>query len=642
MSNRRVEHPLHSRPRFCQLGLVVLTAIAALALPLRGMSRGQIGPEFQVNTYTSMSQNVPAVSTDGAGGFVVVWESYGSSGTDTDLSSIQGQRFDSAGTPLGTEFQVNTYTTGVQRGADVGADGAGGFVVVWGSAGSSGTDTYLTSIQGQRYDSAGAPLGTEFQVNAFTTSVQFEPAVGPDGAGGFVVVWQSKFILGDFGYSIAGQRYDGAGTPVGTQFHVNTYTPNDQFEPDVADDGAGGFVVVWTSFGSSGTDSCPNCFESVQGQRYDSAGTPVGGEFQVNTTIGYTQNSPAVAPNGAGGFAVVWQSSLSSGTDTDLTSIQGQRYDSAGTLIGSEFQVNASTLGDQVDPAVAPVPGGFAVAWHDVPPGKIEVEFFDSTGTPQLGGFPVNTYDGNSTAIALVDPGTFAVTWASSGSTGTDASDRSIQGRLFFESESTTTSTTLPTPTTTLPTTTSTSSTTTSTIISAACPPAPQNGCQPSQSQKGVLLLKKGPTNSGDMLKWKWKSSASSPKTDFGTPLATTGYRLCLYDFNGHRFTFAAPAAGTCDGKPCWTDKATGFKYKDKDLKPNGLLIVLLKAGDEAGKGKVIVKGKGPQLGLPTSLSLPTPVRVQLQRNDVATPCWDATFSAPAVSDNFLFSGKSD
>jgi hypothetical protein len=51
---------------------------------------------------------------------------------------------------------VNTYTTNSQYSAAVGLDGAGGFVVVWSSDGSSGTDT-STSVQGQRFAAATTP-----------------------------------------------------------------------------------------------------------------------------------------------------------------------------------------------------------------------------------------------------------------------------------------------------------------------------------------------------------------------------------------------------------------------------------------------------------------------------------------------------
>ena len=74
----------------------------------------------------------------------MVWTSYGSDGTDTAVPSIEGQRYDGLGVPDGGEFQVNTYTTGKQRLPSIGADADGNFVVVWDSFGSSGTEQSIT------------------------------------------------------------------------------------------------------------------------------------------------------------------------------------------------------------------------------------------------------------------------------------------------------------------------------------------------------------------------------------------------------------------------------------------------------------------------------------------------------------------
>jgi hypothetical protein len=154
------------------------------------------------------------VASDAAGNFVVVWASPGSDGTDTDLDSIQGQRYDSMGTAQGGQFQVNTYTTGSQHAPAVACDPAGNVVVVWGSPGSDGTDTDLNSIQGQRYDSMGTAQGGQFQVNAYTTGGQEEPAVAADSSGNFVVVWQSNGGAGTdtSSLSIHGQRFSVIGT----------------------------------------------------------------------------------------------------------------------------------------------------------------------------------------------------------------------------------------------------------------------------------------------------------------------------------------------------------------------------------------------------------------------------------------------
>ncbi len=195
----------------------------------------QAGSEFQVNTYTTSGQYQPKVAPDGAGGFVVVWPSDGSSGTDSDNRSIQGQRYDSDGSPAGSEFQVNSYTNGDQLYNEVASDGAGGFVVVWQSVGSGGTDSDDTSIQGQRFASDGSPVGSQFQVNTYTTNQQQFPVVGPDGGGGFVVVWASYGSGGTDSDldSIQGQRYASDGSPVGSEFQVNTYTTNRQTHPAV-------------------------------------------------------------------------------------------------------------------------------------------------------------------------------------------------------------------------------------------------------------------------------------------------------------------------------------------------------------------------------------------------------------------------
>src|SRR5262245_11538996 len=79
--------------------------------------------------------------------------------------------------PVGAEFQINTYVTGVQSWADVAFAPDGSFVVVWESVGSSGTDQSQESIHGQRYASNGKALGAEFQVNTFTLDGQFRPSV---------------------------------------------------------------------------------------------------------------------------------------------------------------------------------------------------------------------------------------------------------------------------------------------------------------------------------------------------------------------------------------------------------------------------------------------------------------------------------
>ena len=245
----------------------VLLLTAAVGPLQAGSTPLAVGPQFQVNSYTTSSQRVPAIASDADGDFVVVWDSNGASGGDTSASSVQGQRYSAAGVPQGAQFQVNSYTTSTQFNPAIATAADGDFVVVWESNGSDGGDTLATSAQGQRYSAAGVPQGAQFQVNSYTTSAQIYPAIASDADGDFVVVWQSNGSSGGdtSSLSVQGQRYSAAGVPQGTQFQANSYTTSSQRVPAIASDADGDFVVAWESSGSSGGDTS---LASVQGQRY--------------------------------------------------------------------------------------------------------------------------------------------------------------------------------------------------------------------------------------------------------------------------------------------------------------------------------------------------------------------------------------
>ena len=246
------------------------------------------GTEFQVNSYTTESQVFAAIAANGDGSFVVLWHS----NQDGSSGSVQAQRFSADGAPNGTEFQVNTYTTGNQTNPAAAPNGDGSFVVVWTSTG--GQDGSLWSVQGQRFDADGAPDGTEFQVNSYTTERQAGPDIASDASGAFVVVWGSNFPDG-----IQGQRFDSDGAPNGTEFQVNTYTTEQQHYPAVAMDAGGSFMVVWSQHGSA---------SSVRGQHFDADGAPNGTEFRVNTYTTDRQENPSIAGDGQGNFTVIWHS----------------------------------------------------------------------------------------------------------------------------------------------------------------------------------------------------------------------------------------------------------------------------------------------------------------------------------------------
>ena len=344
-----------------------------------------------------------------------------------------------AQTPVGPEFQVNSYTTELQTSTRVAHFSDGGFVVVWASAGSSGSDSSGFSVLGQLYDGSGAAQGAEFQINSFTPGDQYYPSVAADGADDFVVAWDSLGSPGSdsSGYSIQAQRFDRGASPLGAQFQVNSYTNDGQYRPDVAADADGSFVVIWTSVGS---DEGDNSGESVHAQLYDAGGVPAGSQFQVNSTTGGCQRFPAVALDGSSQFVITWESDSSAGSDSDGVSIQGQRYDDGGLPLGVEFQVNSYTTDDQERPAIAADGAGdFVITWQsdgsygpDTSNRSVLAQAFDNLGNASGGELSVNAYTTlvqDMPAIAAEGSGNFVVTWTSQGSYGSDANGRSIQGR---------------------------------------------------------------------------------------------------------------------------------------------------------------------------------------------------------------------
>ena len=145
------------------------------------------GGPFLVNTETTGDQDQPAVASDSAGNLFVVWRSGATLGLD--FPEVRGRRYDPEGGALGGDFRLNSYTTSAQESPAVASDPSGAFTVSWESVGSNGSDDSGKSVQARTYTPGGTPLGTELQVNTLTTGLQAQPAVAADGSGELLVSW---------------------------------------------------------------------------------------------------------------------------------------------------------------------------------------------------------------------------------------------------------------------------------------------------------------------------------------------------------------------------------------------------------------------------------------------------------------------
>ena len=216
--------------------------------------------ELLVNSLPDQ-QHDPAIAGHPSGDFVLAWESFSSSGSDTTTTSIQAVVLGA-----GPEVQVNDHPPVVadNNPAVTWADD-GTLLIVWESTGSAGSDNSLSSIQARLYDQ-GMP-GPQFQANTYVTDDQRFPAAAflPDGR--FVIGWHS---YGSFGNdaseaSVQLRGFAADGTPFAAELQANTYVTDNQRFPALAADGRGGIIAAWESFGSPGNDQNG---ASIQARRF--------------------------------------------------------------------------------------------------------------------------------------------------------------------------------------------------------------------------------------------------------------------------------------------------------------------------------------------------------------------------------------
>ena len=394
-----------------------------LAIPAATSAQSPDGPEFRVNTYTPGTQRVgQAIGAAADGSFVVVWQSFGQDGNQY---GIFGQRFDAAGTPAGSEFRVNSFTTGSQQFPSVASAPDGRFVVAWRSYPQDGSSG---GVFAQRYDSFGNPAGPEFRANSHITAEQTSPSVGVAADGSFVIAWTSNVQDGSL-YGVFAQRYDAAGNTQGGEFRVNVATMGSQGFQSVAPIPGGGFLVVWQGGDANNW--------GVFGRRYDAAGVAQGGEFQINTYTTGAQYGASASVGPDGRFVVSWMSN-----DASLLGVFARRYDAAAVAQGPEFRLNVFTTTTQWQPSVAATAnGGFVAAWEGAQQDSsgsdgIFVRRYDAAGNPEGPEVQANVFttaDQETPAIAAQPDGRFVVAWTSE--IQDDGTNYGVYARRFSSSD---------------------------------------------------------------------------------------------------------------------------------------------------------------------------------------------------------------
>ena len=362
-----------------------------------------LGPSFKVNNDPgTTNQCYSSIAIDGSGNFVITWQD-----GRNDNYDIYAQRYNSSGTPLGSNYKVNDDVgTDYQGLPSIAMDGSGNFVIAW-EVEHSGN---IWNIYAQRYNSSGTPLGSNFKVNDGPVGAgQGSPAVAMGISSGIFFITWHDWRNGNA--DIYAERYNANGIPQGSNFKVNNDVgTNYQYDPAIASDAIGNVVITWEDSRNYYTT-----WWDIYAQRYNANGIGLGGNVRVNDDVGGAgQGSPAIARDTS--FIITWDEDRNGNSD-----IYAQRYNSAGTAQGSNFKVNDDIgTAEQSHPAIAIDGfGKFVITWTDdrnyiINHEDIYAQSYNAYGNPWGSNFYVHDLlnaNQESPDIALDGPGNFVITW---------------------------------------------------------------------------------------------------------------------------------------------------------------------------------------------------------------------------------------
>ncbi len=248
-----------------------------------------------------------------------------------------------AGSPSGgwlVATLVEVDSPGIAHNPQVGVDESGNAVAVWRQS-----DGSRYNIWANRYI-VSSGWATAQLIETGDAGDVGNPQVAVDRSGVAVAVWAQN---DGSRYNIWANRY-AAGWGWGTATLIETDNTGDASTPQVAVDGSGNAVAVWTQF--DGT------WNSIYSNRY-AAGTGWGTARLIDGDVAGNAQGPQVALDKSGSAVAVWEEWDGTGYN-----IWGNRNPS-GTGWGNAAPIETANASSSQDPQVAVDASGNAVAvWH--------------------------------------------------------------------------------------------------------------------------------------------------------------------------------------------------------------------------------------------------------------------------------------
>lgn len=403
------------------------------------------------------NQNAPIITSDSAGGAIIVWLDYGSNITTADLYA---ERLDTSGNSLWALNGVPICTQPLgQATPAIISDEANGAIVTW-QDNRSGT----TGIYAERLDPNGNSLWTANGIAVCTAAVingtnaigQLNPKLVSDGAGGAIITWQDNrntTKTGTFS-GIYAQRVDLNGNPLWSANGVlicTTLNKKNSTTPQIVSDGVGGAIIAWVDSRNVPSNSTTQGDGTdIYAQRVDSNGNTLWVFDGVSICTATTnQNSVQIVSNGAGGAIITWVDLRNGTNDQD---IYATAVDSTGTVIsgwgspvGTGIAVCTASFTQNNEQIVTDGSGGAWIVWTDARTASQNnntfIQHLNSSGVPLLAidGVAICTAVNGSTVPQLVSDlnGGVLVTWqdARTGNGDIYCQRIDLNGNVLFASD---------------------------------------------------------------------------------------------------------------------------------------------------------------------------------------------------------------
>jgi len=299
-----------------------------------------LSTEIHVNQFVPSEQAKPSVTFSEDGSAWIMWHSVGQDGDGVGLYARRFEVSANGVKPLGDEFSVNLITERDQMDGVLCAAPDGGVICAW-----TGFEGQQEVIRARHFQADGTPSGEEFRLS--TDSKNHEQlvslATSPEGV---LAVWgrrngahSPEGIAGSLVRMVEGEAKL-------QEFAVVSGDEALEVEPSIDAAADGSFVVAWMSTLSG------NEYHTMV-QRYSADLSPLGiaVEADAGGTHVRTGAQVAVAPDGRFlvAYNTLWAKEFSSPAHrpTRPTSIQAQRYQADGTPIGESFRLNQFDDGEQ-------------------------------------------------------------------------------------------------------------------------------------------------------------------------------------------------------------------------------------------------------------------------------------------------------